>query len=309
MTPFPFLLSADFARAAIRVTTPLVGASLGEVMVERSGFVNIGVEGLLLLGAFFGVVGSWWTHCVWGGVLLALAVGAVGGLLLTWISIFLGVNQVVAGAALNLAAAGLTTFLNREIFGQNPPAVPGFEAWPVPLLDRIPIVGPILFDQIPLVYLVYLLAPLGGLILFRTNWGLRLRAVGEKPRAAASAGVRVRRYRMVALVIGGMLASLGGTYYSLGTVRFFTENMTSGNGFIALAVVIVARWNPYWLIPVSLLFGGAGALALRAQAFHVGIPFEFLFMLPYLLTMLIYGGVIGPARPPASLGTDEAAGD
>jgi len=274
------------------------------VVAERSGFVNIGIEGLLLLGAFSGVVGSWWTHSVWGGVLFALVIGALAGLLLTWISIFMGVNQVVAGAALNLVAAGTTTFLNREIFGDNPPAVAGFEPWAIPVLDRIPILGPICFDQIPLVYLIYLMGPLAGLILFRTNWGLRLRAVGEMPRAAESAGVRVGRYRMLALVICGMLASLGGTYYSLGTIRFFTENMTSGNGFIALAIVIVARWNPYWIIPVSLLFGAAGALALRAQTFHLGIPFEFLFMLPYLLTMLIYGGVVGPARPPASLGKE-----
>jgi len=306
MDLLPLLLSVEFVRAAIRVTTPLIGAALGEVVAERSGFVSIGIEGLLLLGAFSGVVGSWWTHCVWGGVAFALVIGAIAGLLLTWISIFMGVNQVVAGAALNLAAAGTTTFLNREIFGDNPPTVPGFETLPVPLLHEIPILGPIFFEQIPLVYLIYLLGPLAGIILFRTHWGLRLRAVGERPRAAESAGVRVKQYRMSALVLCGMLASLGGTYYSLGTIRFFTENMTSGNGFIALAIVIVARWNPYWIIPVSLLFGAAGALALRAQTFHLGIPFEFLFMLPYLLTMLIYAGVVGPARPPAALGHEYA---
>jgi ABC-type uncharacterized transport system permease subunit len=308
MDLIPLLLSVEFVRAAVRVTTPLISAAVGEVAAERSGFVNIGIEGLMLLGAFSGVVGSWWMQSVWGGVAFALIVGAMVGLLLTWVSVFMGVNQVVAGAALNLAAVGTTTFLNREIFGENPPAVPGFEPLPVPFLHDIPIIGPVCFDQIPLVYIIYLLAPAAGYILYRTNWGLRLRAVGEKPRAAESAGIRVKRYRMMALVLCGMLASLGGTYYSLGSVRFFTENMTSGNGFIALAIVIVARWNPYWVIPVSLLFGAAGALALRAQTFHIPIPFEFLFMLPYLLTMLIYGGIMGPARPPDALGKEEAVG-
>lgn len=304
MDLIPLLLSIEFVKAALRATTPLISAAVGEVVVERSGFVNIGIEGMMLLGAFSGVVGSWGTHSVWGGVAFALLVGGAVGLLLAWISIFMGVNQVVAGTSLNLAAAGATTFLNREIFGENPPTVAGFEPFSVPLIHDIPVLGTIFFEHIPLVYLIYLIAPAAGYILFHTSWGLRLRAVGEKPRAAESAGIRVRRYRTVALVICGMLAALGGTYYSLGSVKFFTENMTGGNGYIALAVVIVARWNPFWVIPVSLLFGVAGALALRAQTFHIGIPYEFLFMLPYVLTLLVYAGFRGPARMPASLGRE-----
>jgi ABC-type uncharacterized transport system permease subunit len=154
------------------------------------------------------------------------------------------------------------------------------------------------------VYLVYLLAPAAGWMLFGTGWGLRLRAVGENPPAAASAGIHVRRTRTVGLVLCGMLSALGGTYYSLGNVQFFTDNMTAGNGYIALAVVIVARWNPYWVVPAALVFGAASALGLRAQAFHVGIPYEFLFMLPYVLTLLIYAWVIRRGRMPAALGAD-----
>jgi ABC-type uncharacterized transport system permease subunit len=298
------LFSVEFVKAAIRAATPLIGAAVGEVAAERSGFVNIGVEGMMLGGAFAGVVGSWWLHSVWGGVLLAVCTGGVVGWLLAVISVYLGVNQVVAGTALNLAAAGLTTFLNRAIFGASPPAVASFATVPVYGLHRLPLVGAVFFDQIPLVYLIYLLVPVAGALLSRTGWGLRLRAVGENPAAAASAGIRVRRTRTFALIVCGMLAALGGTYYSLGNVQFFTDNMTAGNGFIALAVVIVARWNPFWVAPAALVFGGASALALRAQAFHAPIPYEFLFMLPYVLTLLIYGGVVRRGGMPAALGTD-----
>ena len=304
MSVFLLIFSVDFVKAAIRAATPLVGAAVGEATAERTGFVNIGVEGMMLGGAFAGVVGSWWTGSVWGGVLLAVASGGVVGCLLALVSVYLGVNQVVAGTALNLAAGGLTTFLNRQIFGASPPAVASFSTVPVIGLNRIPLLGPILFDHIPLVYLVYLLVPVAGVALFRTGWGLRLRAVGENPAAAATAGIRVRRVRTVGLVICGMLSALGGTYYSLGNVKFFTDNMTAGNGFIALAVVIVARWNPFWVVPAALVFGAASALGLRAQAFHAGIPYEFLFMLPYVLTLLMYAGVIRRGRMPAALGTD-----
>ena len=304
MSLFVLLFSIEFVKAAIRAATPLVGAALGEVAAERTGFVNIGVEGMMLGGAFAGVVGSWWLQSAWGGVLVAVTTGGVVGLLLALISVYFGVNQVVAGTALNLAAGGLTTFLNRQIFGASPPAVPSFATAPVPGLHRVPLIGPIFFDHIALVYLVYLLVPVAGVILFHTGWGLRLRAVGENPPAAASAGIHVRRTRTVALIICGMLSALGGTYYSLGNVKFFTDNMTAGNGFIALAVVIVARWNPYWVVPAALVFGAASALGLRAQAFHAGIPYEFLFMLPYVLTLLIYAGVVRRGRMPAALGTD-----
>jgi ABC-type uncharacterized transport system permease subunit len=304
MDLFLILLSADFLKAAIRAATPLIGAATGEVISERGGFVNIGLEGIMLLGAFSGVVGSWWMQNVWVGVLVAILVGGLAGLFLAVTSLLLGANQIVTGTALNLAAAGITTFLNREIFGKAPPPVPSFSELSIPGLDRLPILGSSLFDHIPLVYVIYFIAPLCGLFLFFTNRGLRLRAIGEKPRAAQSAGVPVRLYQILALIFGGMMAGLAGTYYSLGNVKFFTDNMTVGNGFIALAVVIVSRWNPFFVVPVSLLFGAANALALRAQAFHVPLPYEFLFMVPYLLTLLVYAGVIGRSRMPASLGAD-----
>ena len=243
MTLAPLLFSAGFAKATIRAATPLVSAALGETAAERAGIVNIGVEGMMLAGAFAGVAGSWWLHDAWGGVLAAVAVGGGAGWLLALVSVYGGVNPIVAGTALNLAAGGLTTFLNRRMFGASPPAVPAFEEWPVAGLHRLPVLGDAVFSHIPLVYLIYGLVPLTGLALFRTGWGLRLRAVGENPAAAASAGIRVRRVRTAGLVICGGLSALGGTYYSLGNVKFFTDNMTAGNGFIALAVVIVARWE------------------------------------------------------------------
>ncbi len=256
----------------------------------------------MLIGAFAGVFGSAWTGSVWGGAVVALVVGGLVGLIHAFVVIGLGANQVVSGAAINLTAYGLTTFLNRTIFGMAPPQVPGFETLKVPVLGDLPIIGTTLFEHIPLVYILYALVPLIGIVLFRTQWGLRLRAIGEMPQAADSAGVPVARTQVIAVVVCGALAGLAGTFFSLGNVRFFTDNMTAGNGFIALAVVIVAKWYPGRAVLVSLLFGAATALALRAQAFQLPIPYAILFMLPYLLTLLVYAGVVGRTRTPEALG-------
>jgi ABC-type uncharacterized transport system permease subunit len=301
-TLLQLFLSVEFARASLRFSTPLIGAATGEILSEQAGVVNIGLEGMMLTGAFAGVLGSYLTGSVWGGVGVALLAGGLVGFFHAIICVILGANQVVSGAAINLGALGLTTFLNRAIFGQSPPAVRSFESFPIPILSQIPVIGPMLFDHIPLVYLIYLLVPLMAILLFRTQWGLRLRAIGEKPEAAESAGVPVIRTKIIAVVSCGMLAGLAGTFYSLGNVRFFTENMTAGNGYIALAVVIVANWRPQWTIPAALLFGAANALALRAQAFQAPIPYQLLFMLPYVLTLLVYAGLIGRSRMPAALG-------
>jgi simple sugar transport system permease protein len=281
-------LSPDFVQAALRFATPLIGAATGEILAERAGVINIGLEGMMLVGAFTGVLGSALSGSVWGGLALAILAGGLVGLLHAGATVLLGTDQVISGAAINLGALGLTAFLNREIFGQTPPPVPSFEPFRLPLLGDLPLVGPALFNHIPLVYIVLALAPLATLALFRTPWGLRLRAVGEAPEAAASAGIHVRRYQIVAVTLGGMFAGLAGTYFSLGNVRVFTENMAAGNGFIALAVVIVARWRPNRAVLVALLFGAASALAFRAQAFQLALPYELLLALPYALTLLVY---------------------
>ncbi len=292
-------LSIDFLSATIRFATPLIGAATGEILSQRAGVVNIGLDGMMLIGAFAGVFGAARTGSVWGGVLAALLAGGLVGLLHGVVVIFLGANQVVSGAAINLGAAGLTTFLNRTVFGLSPAPVASFESIQLPILGD-PLRG--LFEYIPLVYALYLFAPLMGILLFRTQWGLRLRAIGESSQAAESAGVAVARTQLIAVIGCGMLAGLAGTFFSLGNVHFFTDNMTAGSGFIALAVVIVAQWSPGRAVLVSLLFGAATALALRAQAFQLPIAYAVLFALPYVLTLLVYAGVVGRTRTPAALG-------
>ncbi len=299
------LISIELFRSGLRAATPLIGAAVGEVVVERTGSVNVGLEGILLVGAFSGVVGSWFLHSVWGGLVVAGLVGAITGGFLAFVCVCLGANQVVAGMALNLLAAGLTTFLNRAIFGSAPPAVPAFESWPVPGLGQIPGIGPIVFNHIALVYLVVLVAIATGIFLGCTQWGLRLRAVGEHSRAAESVGIPVSVYQTGALIFCGFISGIAGTYFSLGNVRFFTDNMTVGNGFIALAVVIVARRNAFLVIPVALFFGLASAFALRAQVFRLPIPYEILLILPYALTLVVYAASTGKAHSPAVLGRQE----
>lgn len=300
-------ISADFIKASIRFSTPLIGAATGEIISELAGILNIGLEGMMLIGAFAGVLGSWLTHNVWGGLATALLAGGSIGLLHGVVSILLGANQVVSGAAINLGALGLTTYLNRAIFGSKPPPVPAFEPLSVPILSRLPFIGPALFEHIPLVYFIYGLAILAGVIVFRTQWGLRLRAIGENPEAAASAGIPVIRWQMLAVIVCGMFAGVAGTFFSLGNIRYFTDNMTAGNGFIALAVVIMARWRPQRAIVAALVFGAANALAFRFQAFNIPVPYELLLMLPYVLTLLVYVGVVGRTRPPNALGKPNQA--
>ncbi len=291
-------LSIDFLTAAIRFATPLIGAAVGEILSERAGIVNIGLEGIMLIGAFAGVFGAARSGSVWGGVAAAVFAGGLIGLLHGVIVVVLGADQVVSGAAINLGALGLTTFLNRTLFGLKPAPVPAFEALSLPSLG---VFRP-LFEYIPLVYILYAAAPIMAVVLFRTQWGLRLRAIGENPRAAASAGIPIRRTQVIAITLGGMLAGLAGTFYSLGNVHFFTDNMTAGNGYIALAVVIVAQWQPIRAVGVALLFGAVTALSLRAEAFQLPVAYAILFALPYLLTLIVYAGFGGRSRMPGALG-------
>jgi ABC-type uncharacterized transport system permease subunit len=218
--------------------------------------------------------------------------------------ITLSADQVVTGIALNLGALGLTTFLSRAIFGQIPPEVDYFSAtYPIPLLSDIPIVGPMFFDHLPIVYLAYLLAPLTYILLFRTRWGLKARAVGEKPRAAESVGISVLRIRITATILCGMMAGLAGSYFTLGNLGFFTENITAGNGFIALAVVIAAKWYPGRAVGMSLLFGVARALVVRVPSMGIEVPYQLLNALPYVVTLVVYAGIAGRTHIPAALGT------
>jgi simple sugar transport system permease protein len=228
--------------------------------------------------------------------------GLLVALIQAFFSITLAVNQVVVGIALNIASLGATTYISRLAFGlTDSPQVLGFEPLRVPLLSEIPLLGEALFNNSVLVYAVFLLVPVTSFVLKRTEWGLNLRAVGEHPEAAASVGIPVKGMRYIAVLLCGVFAGLAGCFFSLVQLNMFVEGMTGGRGFIALAVVVVGKWTPWRLLLVSLLFGMLDAVALRAQALAIGLPYHLLLALPYLVTLLVYAGLVGQARPPAAL--------
>ena len=289
--------------ATVRLSTPILFASLGEVLAERAGVLNIGLEGMMLMGALGGFLGSRATGNPWVGVLAGMVAGATLAWAFAYLTVTLAVDQVVCGITVNLLALGLTSFAFRVIYGVRsliPSATPLTE-WPVPGLAAVPALGPILFRQNPLVYLGLLSVAACWFLLYRTTWGLKIRAVGEYPRGADSVGVDVFRVRHLALLGCGALAGVGGAFLSLGHLNIFVEHMTSGRGFIALAVVIFGKWHPVGALGASLLFGAAEALQLRLQALGFQIPFQFLVMLPYVLTVVALAGVVGRTVQPAAL--------
>jgi simple sugar transport system permease protein len=294
----------DYLSASLRLSIPLAFAALGGLWSERSGVLNIGLEGMLLTGAFVSAAATFYAGGnVWVGVLLALVAGALAGLLHAFLCVTLRVDQLVSGLAINLSAAGLTAFMSRLVFtSDTTQKLSGIRAIPIPGFSQIPILGPLLFEQDLLVYLLLLLVPVSSYILFQTGLGLTVRAVGEYPRAADTAGIRVFRVRYVCTIISGMLAALGGAYLVLAHVRFFTEDISAGKGFIALAALIFGRWHPVSTVLACLLFGASEALQLRIQAFGLNIPYQFLVMLPYAIALLAMVGLAGKSAPPAALG-------
>ncbi len=294
---------SDYLVASLRLSVPLAFAALGGLWSERSGVLNIALEGMLLTGAFVSAVGVFFTGNVWLGTLAALVAGGLVGLLHAYLCVTMRVDQLVSGLAINLAAAGLTAFWARVIFESNSAQkFQGFSPIGIPILKNIPILGPLLFNQDPLVYFLFLLVPLSTYLLFRTSLGLALRAVGEYPRAADTAGVSVTLVRYVSVILSGCLSGLGGGYLVLVHVKFFTEGISAGKGFIALAALIFGRWHPLGAVLACLLFGATEALQLRIQAFNLNIPYQFLTMLPYVIALLALVGLAGKSTPPAALG-------
>ena len=271
--------------AALRFATPILMAALGELFTERAGILNLGLEGVMLGGAFVGFLVMQYTGNMLLAFLAALAAGILIGLGLGFFYITLQANQVVVGILFSLMMVGFTSYLYRLIFGdQVLPHRELLETFPIPLLSGIPYLGRILFDQSPITYLVIILAPIASYVLYRTGFGLSIRAVGEHPRAADTLGIDVIRMRYLGLLIGCAGAGMGGAFFSLHFGQFL-DTMLSGRGYIALAIVIFGQWNPYRALVGAVLFGFVDALALRLQALAIPIPFQFLLMLPYALTI------------------------
>ena len=289
--------------AAVRLATPLVFAALGGILSERAGVLNIGLEGMMIAGTFGGYLGGLLAGDPWAGALGGMLAGGLFGFGFALMAVYLRADQVVLGTGINILGLGLTSYFYRAMYKSGVSQFfPGFKVTPIPVLGDIPVLGPIFFQQIPLVYLMYVVVPLVAFILYRTTWGLKLRAVGEHPQAADTAGISVPGVRLLAVTLSGALAGLGGAFLSVGQLSAFTEGLVAGRGFIALAAVIFGRWDPLRSSLGCLMFGLADALQLRLQGLGIPVPIEVFLMFPYLLTLVTFVLFVSRVRPPAALG-------
>ncbi|MCL2857625.1 MAG: ABC transporter permease [Oscillospiraceae bacterium] len=277
--------TVNFLAATMRTATPLLIAALGLVFSERSGIVNIGTEGIMLSGALLGCIGSLMFESSLVGAVFAMAGGALLGLLFAFFTVTLRSSQVVVGFSLNIFAAGLTVTLNRLIL--NGVRVTSYPSYAIPGLSQIPVAGPALFNWPLLVYFALLAVPLSWFVLYKTNIGLKIRAVGEHPKACDTVGINVFKMRYGAIVFSGIMSGLAGSFISMGQLSMFVENMVAGGGFMALAVVVFGNYSPGTVLVASLLFGASDALKFRLLMTPVGIGFsQFMNMLPYVITIV-----------------------
>jgi simple sugar transport system permease protein len=285
--------------------TPIALAALCGVISERSAVINIGIEGIMLLSAQTAVVTASLTDNLYAGLIAAILVGGLLAAFHAYLVIRFKVDQIVSGVAINIFGTGLTSFVSSRFLEKNTDLLNNSGVFPVisiPVLDRIPILGPMLFQNNIVVYLMLLVVVVMHIMLFYTPWGLRTRAVGEHPKAADTLGVNVYLVRYINVILGGMIAGLGGAYFTIGSVGRFDEIMTAGKGFIGLAAMIFGKWNPIGAFTSSLIFGFADSLQVKLQILRVPIPSEFLLMAPYIVTMIVLTGVVGRAIPPAADG-------
>lgn len=293
-----------FLVSTVAMATPLLLAALGELAVEHSGTINIGIEGIMLAAAFAAMAAAYFSHSLAAGVVAGVMAALVMSTVLAVLVINLAVNQVVAGTALDIFALGLTGVLYRHLFGATGQAftVAGLPKLPLGALARLPILGPALFDRDFMIYVALALVPLVHLALYRTRWGLRLRAAGERPQAADALGLGVYSVRWQAMLISGVFTGLAGAYLTLGYADTFVEGMSAGRGFVALAIVIVGHWSPGWIAVAAIFFGAATALQFTLQASGSAIPYQFFLALPYLLTLVVLTCFGAQSRAPSALG-------
>jgi ABC-type uncharacterized transport system permease subunit len=288
--------------STLRLAAPLTLGALSGVFCERSGVVNIGIEGMMLTSAFFSFVLALYGNSLWLGLAAGLTAGLLLALLHGVLSIRYKVDQIISGTVINIMAVGVTGYFAQQLFMQNMPAGKGtFVAIKIPVLGDIPDWGTIFRIQ-PIALTAIILVFVSQIILFRTKWGLRTRSVGENPLAADTVGINVFFMRYANVLIGGLLAGLGGAYFTLESVPYFGPLMTNGKGFIALAAMIFGKWNPIGAWLAVLLFASAEALQVNMQILGIKIPNQFVGMLPYLLTMIALAGLAGRATPPAADG-------
>ncbi len=279
---------ASFLASNIRTTTPLLLAALGVVFSERAGVVNIGVEGGMLIGAFTGVVASYYSGSALVGAIAAMCSGFLVCLIIAFFSITIKANQVIVGTAVNIFAGGLTITLNRLIFGVSTGVtlIDSFKEYPLPGLSQIPILGSSVFTQTLPGYFAFLMVPVAWFVLQKTRVGLVVRAVGENPKACATMGNNVIVTRYSSMLYSGLMIGLAGAFVSMGALSSFTENMVAGRGFIVLAAVVVGNYTPIGVLLATLLFGAGSALQFRLMASNSNIPYQFWTMLPYIITIL-----------------------
>lgn len=292
-----------FIAAAFRSAVPVAFAALGAMWAERAGVYNVGLEGSILMGAFGAAVGTFWSGSPAVGAVTGLAAGVMLGALQALLTVWLRSDQLVSGIAVNLFCAGLTAFLSRLVFGEKGSiTLPGLVPIPLPGLVDVPVLGPSIFRQDALAYLLLAVACVSGWLLYRTHAGLALRATGESPRAADSAGVSVRKLRTLAVVASSALASLGGAHLVLAQIHLFAENMSGGRGFLALAIVILGRWSPGGAVLAAAFFGVCEAAQLSLQFTHPAVPYQLFLMLPYLASIAALVGLAGRSRAPEAVG-------
>jgi general nucleoside transport system permease protein len=288
-----------------RLATPIVLGSLAGILCERSGVVNIAVEGLMLTGACVGFIVALSIGNTWVGLLAAVLTGGVLVMLHALLAIRFKIDQIISGTVINILAVGVTGFLRTNVIlpmEQTGVSGASLQAIPIPLLSQIPVLGPVFFNHRPITYMMLILVPLVHLFLFYTPWGLRTRAIGEHPRAADTMGINVNGMRYMNVGISGLLAGLGGAWFSLEATFNFDDLMTNGRGFIAMAAMIFGKWTPFGAMGGAMIFSSADALQIRLQGLDFALPAQFLQMLPYLITIVVLAGVVGRARPPAAVG-------
>ncbi|HEX5736772.1 MAG TPA: ABC transporter permease [Blastocatellia bacterium] len=301
------IINLSLLASMVRLSTPLILAALGGMYSERGGVINIALEGIMLAGAFTAAAVTERTGNPWIGLVAAAGAGLLVALIHAVASIEFKADQVVVGTAINILFLGVPALVSGAIYAStgSTPSLPRDQTlpdWNIPLIEKIPVLNVILSGHKPLVYLAFALVPVSYYVLFRTRFGLRLRAVGENPEAADTAGVSVARMRYAGVLLSGLLAALGGAYLSIGQNSLFTRNMTAGRGFIALAALILGKWHPVGAFLACLLFGIAEAISIRMQGV-VDIPVQWIQIIPYVLTLVVLAGFIGRATPPRAIGT------